>query len=147
VRCSGPIGYERVHYEAPPENRLAQEMQAFLDWFNHPPADLDGLIRAGVAHVWFEILHPFEDGDGRVGRALLDLALAQDEKRATRLHSLSARFNEHRDEYYEALGNVSSGGLDVTPWLAWFLGKFEQAARASRRTVDKSAILGASRTH
>lgn len=134
---SGPIGNERVHYEAPPGNRLAQEMHAFLDWFNHPPADLDGLIRAGVAHLWFEILHPFEDGNGRVGRALLDLALAQDEKRSTRLYSLSARFNEHRDEYYEALANASSGELDVTPWLVWFLTQFERAARESRRTVEK----------
>ena len=134
---SGPIGNEKVHYEAPPRDRLEDEMRAFLEWFNHPPPDLDGLIRAGIAHVWLEILHPFEDGNGRVGRALLDMALAQDERRSIRLYSLSARFNEQRDEYYAVLERTSSGGLDITPWLEWFLRQLEAAIRASRDTVEK----------
>jgi Fic family protein len=133
---SGPSGRERVHYEAPPHERLAAEMRAFLQWFNQPPAGLDGLIRAGIAHAWFEIVHPFEDGNGRVGRALLDMALAQDERRAARLYSLSSRFMDVRDDYYAALERTSSGPLDVTPWLAWFLAQMEAAIRASESIVE-----------
>ena len=95
---SGPIGRERVHYDAPPRARLGNDVRVFLTWFNRPPATLDTLLRAGLAHAWFEVLHPFEDGNGRVGRALLDMALAQDERRSTRLYSMSARFMDTRDE-------------------------------------------------
>lgn len=133
---SGPVGRERVHYEAPPQDRLAVEMRAFLNWFNKPPAGIDGLVRAGLAHVWFEIVHPFEDGNGRVGRALLDMALAQDEQRSTRLYSLSARFMDVRDEYYAALERASSGSLDITGWLAWFLEQLEAAIRSSEAVVN-----------
>jgi len=132
---SGPVGRERVHYLAPPRRRLDGEMRVFLRWFDRPPDGLDGLLRAGLAHAWFEVLHPFEDGNGRVGRALLDRALAQDERRAVRLYSLSARFMSRRDGYYAALEALSRGGLDVTPWLAWFLEQLEAAARASETTV------------
>jgi Fic family protein len=133
---SGPIGPERVHYEAPSRDRLNSEIATFLKWFSKPPKDLDGLLRAGLAHAWFELIHPFEDGNGRVGRALLDRALAQDEGRPTRLYSMSARFEAMRDEYYEALGDLSRGGLDVTPWLKWFLEQVESAARSSEKTVE-----------
>jgi Fic family protein len=140
---SGPAGRERVHYEAPPQERLGKEVRAFLKWFNDPPAGLDGLVRAGLAHAWFELVHPFEDGNGRVGRALLDMALAQDERRATRLYSLSARFMDVRDEYYTALERTSSGSLDVTHWLAWFLEQLEAAIRSSGALVD--AVLAKAR--
>lgn len=133
---SGPVGRERVHYEAPPHARLATQMRAFIEWFNTPPVGLDGLVRAGIAHAWFEIVHPFEDGNGRVGRALLDMALAQDEQRAMRLYSLSARFMEVRDEYYAALERTSSGPLDITPWLAWFLVQVAAAIRSSESIVE-----------
>jgi Fic family protein len=133
---SGPIGRERVHYEAPPHERLAAEVREFLKWFSSPPAGLDGLIRAGLAHAWFEIVHPFEDGNGRVGRALLDMALAQDEQRSTRLYSMSARFMDVRDEYYAALEQTSSGALDVTAWLAWFLAQIAAAIRSSESIVE-----------
>ncbi len=136
---SGPVGRERVHYEAPPHERLAAEVRAFVKWFNEPPAGLDGLIRAGVAHAWFEIVHPFEDGNGRVGRALLDMALAQDEQRSTRLYSMSARFMDVREEYYATLEQTSSGALDITPWLAWFLAQLEAAIRSSESIV--AAVL------
>jgi Fic family protein len=132
---SGPIGRERVHYEAPPSNRLDEEMRRFLEWFNEPPPTLDALLRAGLAHAWFEIVHPFEDGNGRVGRALLDMALAQDERRSTRLYSMSARFMEKRDEYYSALERTSGGDLDITPWLAWFLKQVEAATQSSETIV------------
>lgn len=133
---SKPVGRERVHYEAPPQEGLAAQMRAFLEWFNKPPAGLDGLIRAGIAHAWFEIVHPFEDGNGRVGRALLDMALSQDEQRSTRLYSLSARFMDVRDEYYAALERTSSGLLDITPWLVWFLAQMEAAIRSSESIVE-----------
>ncbi len=132
---SGPSGRERVHYVAPPRARLERELDRFLAWFNSPPSALDGLLRAGLAHAWFEVLHPFEDGNGRVGRAILDRALAQDERRAVRLYSLSARFMSERDDYYSALETLSRGGMNVTPWLAWFVGQVEAAARASEATV------------
>jgi Fic family protein len=132
---SGPIGRERVHYEAPPRARLEREMRAFLKWFNDPPAGLDGLLRAGLAHAWFEVLHPYEDGNGRVGRALLDMALATDERRVVRLYSMSARFMDQRDAYYAALERTSSGSLDVTPWFLWFLEQVEAAIRSSESLV------------
>jgi Fic family protein len=132
---SGPIGREQVHYEAPPGNSLGAEMRAFIGWFNTPPPGLDGLLRAGLAHAWFEVIHPFEDGNGRVGRAVLDMALAQDEQRSTRLYSMSARFMDERDGYYDALERTSAGDLDVTPWLAWFLEQVASAIRASESTV------------
>lgn len=134
---SGPIGRERVHYEAPPRKRLEKDMKTFLEWFNDPPEPLDGLLRAGLAHAWFEVVHPYEDGNGRVGRALLDRALAQDEDRSSRLYSMSARFQSVRDEYYDALGAFSTGTLDATPWLHWFLLQVTEAARSSEHTVNR----------
>lgn len=133
---SGPIGHEHLHYEAPPRDRLANEMRMFLDWFKRPPAALDTLLRAGIAHAWFEIVHPYEDGNGRVGRAILDMALAQDERRSIRLYGMSARFMDKRDEYYSALEQTSAGGLDLTPWLAWFLEQVEAATRSSESIVQ-----------
>jgi Fic family protein len=133
---SGPIGNDRIHYEAPPGSALRTEMRAFVEWFNTPPSGMDGLLRAGLAHAWFEIIHPFEDGNGRVGRAVLDMALAQDEQRATRLYSMSARFMEERDAYYAALERISIGNLDVTPWLMWFLEQVAGAIKASESLVD-----------
>ena len=124
-------------------------MKTFLTWFNNAPKDLDGLLRAGLAHAWFEVVHPYEDGNGRVGRALLDRALAQDENRSTRLYSMSARFESERDAYYDALGAFSTGTMDVTPWLQWFLVQIEAAAKSSEHTVNRvaleSAVLGAQR--
>lgn len=140
---SGPVGREKIHYEAPPFRGLKSEVQSFVRWFNEPPVALDGLMRAGVAHLWFEILHPFEDGNGRVGRALLDMAMAQDERRSTRLYSLSASFMEKREEYYAALQHASTGNLDITPWLLWFFGQVEAAVHASESIV-KRVLLKAS---
>jgi Fic family protein len=132
---SGPLEKRRVHYEAPPRKGLDGELKRFLRWFNAPPADLDGLLRAGVAHAWFELIHPFEDGNGRVGRALLDRALAQDESRPTRLYSVSARLIVVRDQYYDALQSLSRGSLDATRWLEWFL---DQISAACMLSIDKA---------
>lgn len=134
---SGPIGRARVRYEAPPRERLDTEVDQFLRWFNTPPQGLDGLLRAGLAHAWFELIHPFEDGNGRLGRALLDRALAQDEQRSVRLYSVSARLMAVRDDYYAALERLSRGDLDVTDWLRWYLEQITAAARASEQTIHQ----------
>jgi Fic family protein len=134
---SGPIDRQKVHYEAPPRRGLERELKRFFDWFNKPPEDVDGLARAGLTHAWFELIHPFEDGNGRVGRALLDRALAQDEPRSSRLYSLSARFMVVRSEYYDALQALSRGDLDVTDWLKWFLKQVVAACTESAGTVER----------
>jgi len=134
---SGPIDRQRIHYEAPPRKGLEREVKRFLDWFNERQADVDGLLRAGVAHAWFELIHPFEDGNGRVGRALLARALAQDENRSTWLYSLSARFMAARNDYYDALQALSAGTLDATDWLRWFLDQVVGACTESAQTVER----------
>lgn len=117
---SGPIGRERVHYEAPPARQLDQEMQAFLDWFEAGP-DLDPVLRAAIAHLWFVTVHPFEDGNGRIARAIADLALARAEQTAQRFYSMSAQIRVERNAYYDILEATQKGGLDITRWLTWFL--------------------------
>lgn len=132
---SGPIGRERVHFVAPPRQSLEWEVERFLSWFNTPSADLDGLLRAGLAHLWFVTVHPFEDGNGRLARAITDMALSQDERQPMRLFSLSAQILRERESYYDVLERTQRGGLDVTAWLAWFLAQVEAAATAAEQTV------------
>lgn len=128
---SGPVGSERIHYEAPPAETVEKEMERFLSWWEASRQDLEGVVRAGVAHLWFETVHPFEDGNGRIGRALVDMALAQAEKTSRRFYSLSAQIYTERDDYYRALEEAQASGGDVTCWLDWFLGCVERAiARA-----------------
>lgn len=134
---SGPMGREKVHFVAPPAGRLAQETGAFLAWFNHPPPELDGLVRAGVAHLWFVTLHPFEDGNGRLARAITDMALAQDEQEPMRLFSLSAQIERQRRHYYDVLEATQRGGLDITPWLVWFLQQVAAACDLAQGTVAR----------
>jgi Fic family protein len=134
---SGPVGRQKLHYEAPPRRGLERELKRFFDWFNKPPAGVDELARAGLAHAWFELIHPFEDGNGRVGRALLDRALAQDEDRSVRLYSLSARFMAVRNEYYDALQALSRGTLDATNFLRWFFDQIVAACADSAHTVER----------
>jgi len=136
---SGPLGKERVHYVAPPSAAVPAEMHAFLDWFNRSrKGPEDGLLRAGVAHVWFESVHPFEDGNGRVGRAVVDLALAQDVQRATRLHGVSAEMRRRQAQYYDALNKAQRGTGDITEWLDWFLSIYAEACRATSKLVDEA---------
>jgi len=132
---SGRIGRERVDFEAPPRTRLAAELERFLAWFGSPPRDVDGLMRAGLAHLWFVTLHPFEDGNGRLARAITDMALAQDERQAMRAFSLSSQILREREAYYAILERTQKGGLDVTDWLAWFLTQVESAAMAAETTI------------
>ena len=118
---SDGVGRERVHFEAPPTERLAQEMARFLGWFNHAQG-IDPTIKAGLAHLWFVTIHPLEDGNGRIARAVCDMALARADGSPQRFYSLSAQIQRERKDYYDALELAQQGTLDVTEWLEWFLG-------------------------
>lgn len=117
---SGPIGRERVHFEAPDAGRLAGEIVSFLEWFN-APLPMDPVVKAGVAHFRFVTIHPFEDGNGRIARAIADMALARADGRPERFYSMSAQIEAERRTYYQVLETSQRDGLDVTPWLRWFL--------------------------
>src|SRR5271167_2036435 len=118
---SGPIGKERVHFQAPPAPRLDGEMKAFLEWFN-ANADIDPVLKAGLAHLWFVTVHPFDDGNGRIARAVADMALARSENSPQRFYSMSAQIRQERNAYYDILEETQKGTLDITPWMEWFLG-------------------------
>lgn len=118
---SGAGRREKVHYQAPPANELARQTEAFLQWFN-ADAPGDALIKAGLAHLWLVTLHPFDDGNGRISRAVGDMALARAEGSSQRFYSLSAQIQRERKAYYEQLETTQKGTLDVTAWLDWFLG-------------------------
>ncbi|MDF1535601.1 MAG: Fic family protein [bacterium] len=131
---SGPVGKERVHYEAPPAARLKGEIDRFLRWW-HSSSELDGLVRAAMAHIWFVSIHPFEDGNGRIARAITDMALAQDERKDFRMYSMSAQINADRDEYYDMLEKTQKGDGEITGWLLWFLQCFNRAIQRSEGEV------------
>lgn len=133
---SGPIGKERRHFDAPPADRLAREMAAFLEWFSGPPVG-DALITAGLAHLWFVTIHPFDDGNGRLARAIGDLALARAEGSSVRFFSLSSQINRQRKDYYTQLERTQRGDLDVTDWLAWFLSSLSQAIEYAHHDADR----------
>lgn len=124
--ASGPIGRQRVHYQAPPAAHLDAEMRAFLSWFNRR-GEPEGLLRAGLAHLWFVTIHPFDDGNGRLARAIADQALAQSEGSGQRFYSMSSQIRKERTHYYNTLEETEKGGLNVTDWLVWFLGCFSRA--------------------
>lgn len=130
---SGPVGRTKVHYQAPPAERLDTEMTRFLAWFNDPPR-LDGLLRAALAHLWFVTVHPFDDGNGRIARALTDMALAQLEQSAQRFYSVSSQLRHERSAYYDTLERTQKGSLDVTAWLVWFLECYARALDAAETT-------------
>lgn len=138
---SGPIGRQRVHFEAPPAGALEDDMRRFLDWFGAGPRP-EGLLRAGLAHLWFVTVHPFEDGNGRVARAIADQALAQSEGSGQRFYSMSSQIGRERSDYYAMLERTQKGGLDVSDWLEWFLGCLSRAidgADALRGSVLQKA--------
>ncbi|WP_395069276.1 Fic family protein [Paraburkholderia silvatlantica] len=132
---SGPIGRQRVHFEAPPANRLEAETRRFLDWLNGP-AQEPPLIKAALAHLWFVTLHPFDDGNGRVARAIGDLLLARADGSAQRFYSLSAQIQRERKGYYDILERTQRGSMDVTPWLAWFFDALHRAVDQAQITLD-----------
>jgi Fic family protein len=133
---SGPVGKEHVHFEAPPAARADREMAAFLDWFNKP-ADIDEVLKAGLAHLWFVTIHPFDDGNGRIARAIADMVLARSENSPQRFYSMSAQIRQERAAYYDILEQTQKGTMDITPWMDWFLGCLGRAIDGAQ------TILGA----
>ncbi|WP_200820785.1 Fic family protein [Pseudobacteriovorax antillogorgiicola] len=133
---SGPMGKEKVHFEAPPSISVGPEMKRFLSWFNSlPNQETDGIIKAALTHFWFITIHPFEDGNGRIARAITDMALAQDEKSSRRLYSLSSAINKHRTSYYKILESCQKSQGDLTPWLTWFLEIFCDCLESSKSMI------------
>jgi len=138
---SGPPGREKIHFLAPPSSQVPTEMKVFLRWWQHPPKNLDGLLRAGIAHFWFVTIHPYEDGNGRIARAITDMALSQDEDSSRRLYSLSKQIVSERMEYYEVLEKSQKNECDITKWLQWFLETYTKAIHASEQTIKKATFI------
>lgn len=131
---SGPIGRERVHYQAPIAQRLENEMQEFLKWFDKKPDD-DAVLHAAIAHLWFVTIHPFDDGNGRIARAIADMALARSENTSQRFYSMSAQIRQERNEYYGILEATQKGDLNITPWLEWFLACLNRAFNGAEKIL------------
>jgi Fic family protein len=132
---SGPIGRQKVHYEAPPAARVSAEMKRFLSWFE-APGHTDPLFVAGLAHLWFVTIHPFDDGNGRIARAIADMALARSEGSTQRFYSMSAQIHRERSDYYITLERAQKGELDVTSWQEWFLSCLHRAIEGSQATLS-----------
>jgi Fic family protein len=131
---SGPYGREHVHYEAPAAGRLDAEMQTFIAWFNGAD-DIDPVLKAALAHLWFVTIHPFEDGNGRIARAIADMSLARSEESAQRFYSMSAQIRLERNAYYDILEKIQKGDLDITAWMEWFLGCLDRAFDGAEKTL------------
>lgn len=131
---SGAIGHEKLHYEAPAAESIPDEMEAFLRWVNAPQGD--GLIKSAIAHLWFVTLHPFDDGNGRIARAISDMLLCQSDKTPFRFYSMSNQIVAERSEYYTVLERTQKGGLDVTRWIEWFLQCIFKAICSSEEQTD-----------
>jgi Fic family protein len=136
---SGPIGRQRVHFEAPPAGRLDTETKRFLDWINSP-SNTPPLLRAGLGHLWFVTLHPFDDGNGRIARAIGDLLLARADGSPQRYYSLSTQLQRERKAYYAILERTQKGSMDVTEWLAWHLDTLHSAVDQAQHTLDAMLI-------
>jgi Fic family protein len=139
---SGAIGHEKVHFEAPIAARLAKEMRTFLAWFNGKDS-MDLVLKAGIAHLWFVTIHPFEDGNGRIARAIADLMLARSENTAQRFYSMSAQIRKERNAYYDILESTQKADLDITRWLEWFLDCLDRAFNGTETTL--AAVLNKAR--
>jgi len=135
---SGGLGKERVHFEAVPGPEVEKEMQQFLEWWKL--SNEDGLVRAGVAHFYFVTIHPFDDGNGRIARAITDMALAQDEQLPTRYYSLSSQIMKERKDYYDILERSQKGDVDITAWLSWFLGCYTRALEGAMKLISKVLV-------
>jgi Fic family protein len=132
---SGPMGREHVHYEAPEAERLEGEMSAFLKWFNANISSIDSVLKAAIAHLWFVTIHPFDDGNGRIARAIADMALARSENSPQRFYSMSAQIRSERKEYYTILEFTQKGDLDISAWLDWFLVCLDCAIAGAEETL------------
>ncbi|MBO3278242.1 Fic family protein [Pseudomonas schmalbachii] len=142
---SGRLDSPTVHFEAPPRDGLERQLNDFLDWFasSRSDASLDPLLRAGIAHFWFVTLHPFDDGNGRLTRAITDLALAQAENQAIRFYAMSASILDDRSGYYRILESSQKGDLDISAWLEWFLGTLLRSLQQALARIDR--VLAKSR--
>ncbi len=131
---SGPLGREKVHYEAPPAVRVPEEMTKYLSWFEQS-TDVDPLLKAGLAHLWFVTIHPFDDGNGRIARAIADMALARAENSQQRFYSMSAQIQNERKDYYRILERTQKSGLDITHWQQSFLGCLARSVEGAQETL------------
>ncbi len=132
---SGPIGREKVHYEAPDYDRLKKEMAGFIKWCNTSPG-VDPVIKSALAHFWFVTIHPFEDGNGRIARAIADMMLARSERTSQRFYSMSSQIQRERNAYYDVLEHCQKGTLNITEWIKWFLNCLKHAIAASEQTLE-----------
>ncbi|KAF0214440.1 MAG: filamentation induced by cAMP protein [Geobacteraceae bacterium] len=141
---SGPVGRETVHFEAPPADRIAAEVRQFFAWWGESRGKVEGVLRAAIAHFRFVTIHPFEDGNGRIARALTDMAMSQDDRQPMRYYSLSSQIMAEREAYYDVLERCQKGDGEITEWLSWFLGCFSRAIRRSEgllsAVLDKAAF-------
>jgi len=133
---SGVLGKEKVHYQAPPANQLENEMRIFFDWFNLEQK-VDPVLKAAIAHLWFVTLHPFEDGNGRISRALSDMLLARSDEQSYRFYSMSTQIRKERNSYYDILEKTQKGSLDITNWLEWFLNSLLHSIESSEKLLEK----------
>ncbi|MBS1509463.1 MAG: Fic family protein [Bacteroidetes bacterium] len=131
---SGAMGKEKVHFQAPEAGRLHEEMTHFINWFNEDTG-MDAVIKAAVAHLWFVTIHPFDDGNGRIARAIADMQLSRSDKSAQRFYSMSAQIRKERKAYYEILEQTQKGSMDITVWLTWFLQCLNRALEATDETL------------
>ncbi len=136
---SGVIGQERVHFEGPEPSRVSDEMATFLEWLNGTP-DTSEVLRAALAHLWLVTIHPFDDGNGRIARAIADMLLARDDGNPHRYYSMSRVIHRERYAYYRILEQTQGAGTDITPWMSWFLGCLEHALHSGEASLD--VILG-----
>jgi Fic family protein len=134
---SGPIGREKVHFEAPSADRLENEMRTFLDWFNSVDNPIDPVLKAGIAHFWFVTIHPFEDGNGRIARAIGDMALARADQTPNRFYSLSSQIESERKVYYNQLEAQQRSTVEITRWLEWFLDCLGRALSRAEKTLGQ----------
>ena len=139
---AGPMGRQRVHFEAPAADRLDHEFSRFLDWLN-AASNVPPLLKAGLGHLWLVTLHPFDDGNGRIARAIGDLLLGRADGSPLRFYSLSAQIQRERQAYYDTLERTQNGSMDVTEWLAWSLGTLHRAVGQAQHTLD--AVLAKTR--
>lgn len=133
---SGALGKEKVHYQAPPAETLEKEMQQFIRWFNLNQKE-DFVLKAAVAHLWFVTVHPFEDGNGRISRALSDMLLARSDEQTNRFYSMSTQIRKERNSYYEILEKTQKGAMDITNWLEWFLNCLLHSIENSEKLLEK----------
>lgn len=132
---SGYMGKETLYFEAPPAERVDHEMNLFLNWLNDETS-IDLVLKAAIAHLWFVTIHPFDDGNGRIGRAIADLLLARSEKSSRRFYSLSAQIQRERKSYYAILEQTQKGELNITPWITWFFGCLIKAIESASSSLD-----------